>query len=180
MSILYINSSFRDGSRTAKLAERYLKSVSEDIVEFDIGKWNGAPLDPESLRMYNDAVKNHCFDDPFFDEAKQFAAADEIVISAPYWNLSIPAKLHDYIERVCTQGVTFDIGEDGSYHSLVKAKKLTFITTAGGYIENDHAFRYIEKLCKEFFEIDDIGYIKAEGLDIIGNDVEKVLNDALK
>ena len=42
-----------------------------------------------------------------FDYAKQFREAEEILI-AHFWNYSILAALHAYLELVCTQGITFD------------------------------------------------------------------------
>lgn len=173
---LFVNAAFREGSRTQRLAQHYLEGAEGDIVEIDLGLAAYAPLDAESIRAYNTAVKTHDFADPYFDAAHQFAAAHEIVIAAPFWNNSIPAALHNYLERVCSQGVTFDMGEDGSYSSLCTARRLVFITTAGGYIpENDHAFGYIESLAHDFWGISEVICYKADGIDIIGNDKEAIL-----
>ena len=102
-------------------------------------------------------------------------------LAAPFWNYSIPAALHAYLELVCTQGITFDIQEDGQYCSLCHRKRLTYVTTAGGYIpEEDHGFGYIRSLAEIFWRIPDIRYYKAEGLDILGVDVETALDHALK
>jgi FMN-dependent NADH-azoreductase len=117
-----------------------------------------------------------------FDYAKQFAAADEVLIAAPFWNFSIPAKLHDYLELVCTQGVTFDVDETGAYVSLCRARKLTFVTTSGGIIapEDDHAFGYVQTLAKVFWHIPEVLCVMAEGLDAAGANVEALLAAALK
>ena len=175
--ILYIDCAFREGSRTKELAEYYMAGKSGSVQKVDLGKLKIEPLLEESLKKYNKAVGAHEFSDSMFDIAKQFAEADEIVIAAPFWNYSIPAALHTYLEMVCSQGVTFDIGSDGIYFSLCKAKKLTFITTSGGFIpEADSAFSYIKSLCDVFWNIRDVHYYKAEGLDIIGNDVSGIMN----
>ena len=137
------------------------------------------PLDGDLLRLYNAAVGSRDFSSLMFNPATMFAAADEIVIAAPFWNFSIPAILHNCIELICTQGVTFDMSPEGEYFSLCRANRLTYITTAGGYIpENDHAFGYIRDLCESFWGIKDIRYIKAEGLDIYGADIERLLDEA--
>ena len=176
MSTLYINAAWRDGSRTEKLAQEYLALNSDDnCVELKLGDMASEvrPLNTTSLRIYNDSVSKAEYKDAMFEYAKQFREFDRIVIAAPFWNFSIPALLHDYLELVLTQGLSFDMGPDGNYMSLCKAKKLVFITTAGGFIpEDDHAFSYIKSLCDVFWNIDDIEYYKADGLDIYGTDVE--------
>ena len=180
--ILFINAAFREGSRTKALADKLLREYDEnEITKVSLSEGTFRPLDGDRLALYNTCVRKKNYADPLFDPAKQFAEADEIVIAAPFWNYTLPAVLHDYLELVCSQGVTFDLGTDGRYHSLCKAKKLTFITTAGGYIpENDHAFSYIKDLCEVFFDIREIRYVKADGLDVYGNDPVQILKDALR
>lgn len=178
MKVLFIDSAFRDGSRSRYLAEYYIEKFhSADCVErVDLGDHCPAPLDRESLRVYNQAVASADYQEKLFDCAKQFAAADVILIAAPFWNYSIPAALHAYLELVCSQGVSFAIDEKGNYFSLCRAKKLVFFTTAGGYIpEINCAFGYIQALCKAFWHIDDVKCYQAEALDIIGTDVEAAL-----
>lgn len=65
-----------------------------------------------------------------FDIGKDFAEADEIVIGAPYWDLSFPAALKIYIEHAAVMGVTFHYTEEGRCEGLCRAKHLTYITTA--------------------------------------------------
>ncbi len=175
--ILFINSCFRNGSRTLRLARHYLSKCEGDITTIEIGDTNIEPLRRNSLKIYNKSVGSAVYDDAMFDIAKQFVAADEIVIAAPFWNFGIPAALHVYLEIVCTQGISFDVSKSGEYYSLCKAKKLTYITTAGGYIpENDHAFGFIKTLCEKFWKIEDVRYYKADGIDIVTNDAEAILD----
>lgn len=181
MSILFINGCFREGSRTLKLAEEYLHSCVGSVERVELGEIQLPVLDKENTAKYCEAVAHHDFSDPMFEYGKQFAEAEEIVIAAPFWNYTVPAQLHNYLELVCSQGVTFDIDGSGKYGSLCKAKKLTFITTAGGYIpKQDHAWNYIKDLAEVFWEIKELHYYKAEGLDIIGTDVDAVLANTIK
>ena len=144
-----------------------------------MGECEFRPLNRETLSRYNEHVAKHDFSDPLFDAAKQFAEADEIVISAPFWNFGIPAVLHDYLELVCTQGITFDMSPEGRYFSKCAAKKMTFITTSGGFIpEKDHAVSYLKDLCEVFFDIPKLRYLHAEGVDIYGADVPALLEAA--
>lgn len=181
MSILFINAAFRKNSRTKKIADGYLANCTGDITEVKLGSLDIKPLNEESLKIYNESVAAHNFDNPMFDVAKQFVEADEIVIAAPFWNFSIPAVLHNYLELVCTQGISFDMSGEGTYYSLCKAKKLTFITTAGGNIpEQNCAFDYIKSLCNVFWNIEEVKYIKAECLDVYGVDVDEKINKLLE
>ena len=70
--------------------------------------------------------------------------ADIIVIAAPYWDLSFPAQLKDYIERVNAVGVTFDYDQEGIPYGLCRAKKLVYITTAGGNIQESKTQNLIQ------------------------------------
>ena len=176
MTTLYLNAAFKQGSRTQVLAACYLDGVADDVEEVDLGAAHPAPLDADSLAVYNAAVAVHDFADPMFDVPKQFARADQIVIAAPYWNYGIPAALHDYLELACTQGLTFDIDETGTYFSMCAAKRLVYLTTSGGPIrEPDYAFGYIEALARDFWRIPDVRCYKAEGIDMYGCDVDAAL-----
>lgn len=181
MGLLFINACYREGSRTRRLAEHFVNQYKGTVDEISIGDLEVCVLDRKRLELYNSAVAAHDFADPMFDHARKFQEAEEILIAAPFWNYSIPAALHAYLELVCTQGITFDIQEDGQYCSLCHGKRLTYVTTAGGYIpEEDHGFGYIRSLAEIFWRIPDIRYYKAEGLDILGVDVEAALDHALK
>ena len=178
--ILFINACFRDGSRTLRLAHHYLSNCADNVATLALGDMDIKPLNRNLLKEYNKAVESADYGNAMFDIAKQFISADEIVIAAPFWNFGFPAELHVYLEHACTQGISFDISESGDYYSLCKAKKLTYITTAGGYIpEDDHAFGYIKTLCEKFWKIEDIKYYKAEGIDIAGNDSEALTEQVM-
>lgn len=173
---LFINCCFRDGSRTLKLAQNFMKKAGKSYEEIALGKGATPVLDYDNLNVYGEAIGKNDFSGELFKYGRMFAEAEEIVIAAPYWNNSIPAVLHAFLEIVTSQGVTFYITPQGEYKSLCKAKKLTFITTAGGFIpEDNYSFGYINSLAKDFWKIDQVDFIKAEGLDIDGSYVEQIL-----
>ena len=176
---LYINCCLRKGSRTNRLAKAVLQKLGGDYTELKLYEENLRPLDSETLNKRTALIEQGDFGDKIFDYAKQFKEADEIVIAAPFWNYDLPAVLHTYLELVCTQGITLDIDDKGVYGSCCKARKLTFITTAGGFIpENDPASTYLRTLCDIFFQIKQFDYIKAEGLDVWGADVDQIIREA--
>ena len=93
----------------------------------------------------------------------------------------MPAVFHTYLEYVCTQGITFDMSRDGRYVSLCHAKKIVYITTAGGPIpEKDCAFGYLETIAKAFFGAPEMVYYKADCLDVYGVDVEEKLQMVMR
>lgn len=185
--LLFVNACFREESRTERLARTWLgkRAYPGEVVELKLHEAEVDPLDaggPHTIEDYNRAVATASFAHPMFDVPKQFAQADEVLIGAPLWNYGLPAKLHAYLELVCSQGVTFDLGESGGYRSLCKAQRLTFVTTAGGLEpqpEDDHAFGYIRTLARRFWHIPQVDLVAGWGLDVYGADVEAILADAL-
>ena len=112
-----------------------------------------------------------------FDLGKDFANADTIVIAAPYYDLSFPAMLKQYFEQINVLGLTFTYSETGIPKGLCRAKSLYYVTTAGGPIlSDDFGYGYVKALANTFYGIDAVYQIKAEGLDVVGANVEEILN----
>ena len=181
MKTLFINTCVREESRTRKLAEHYLAHMEGEIIEINPVKEGLYGLDGDMLKERDSALAKKEFDHPVLAYACQFAEADQIVIAAPYWDLSFPAALKNYIERVNCVGITFDYDEQGRPFGMCKAKKLVYITTAGGYIIDDaFGFGYIKALCENFYGIHDLSYYKAEGLDLPDADIEGTLQTVMR
>lgn len=177
--ILFINACVRADSRTKRLADRYLLRFSDTINEVKLSQMDLKKVDEDFLDKRDSLIEKGDFDNKIFDYAKAFAKAEEIVIAAPYWDLSFPAILKQYLEQICVVGVTFKYNSSGVPVGLCKAKKLTYITTAGGdFVPFDFGYEYIKSLAESLFGIEDVKLIKATGLDIEGNDTEKILKKA--
>ena len=186
-NILYVNACIKRSvdSRTNRLAQAYLKKsletqdcrlstiILEDTVMY--------PLTGKSLAERENAIANNDFSGNEFALAKNFAAADEVVIAAPYWDMSFPASLKLYMEQLCVNKLTFCYNEKGMPCGLTNIKKVVYLTTAGGYIGNNNfGFDYIKGLFSTLFGVDDISFYSAEGLDIYGNNPEIILTDAIE
>ncbi len=179
MNILYIDSTVRSESRTSQLAEYLLGKLDGDITKIKLCETEFPKADSSFLRKRDSACAAKDFSDNMFEPAKQFAAADIIVIAAPFWDLSFPAALKQFFEQINVIGLTFAYTDDGLPISLCKAKKLFYLTTAGGKIfSEEYGFGYIKALAKTFYGIDECVCIKAEGLDIYGADVNALLDNA--
>ena len=181
MTVLFINACVRPESRTKILADEVLKYLDGQVKEIDLGNEAIMPLTRKSLEERNELLKKQNLDDPSFKYAHAFAKADEIVIAAPFWDLSFPASLKSFIEAVNVSGITFRYTQQGTIEGLCKAKRLIYVTSAGGKIGKENCgFGYVKSLCEHLYGIHDLVFIKAEGLDIWGADVDQVLNSAKK
>ena len=126
------------------------------------------------------AIKNGDFSSPSFDLARTFVSADEIVIAAPYWDMSFPAFLKLYIEQLCVNKLTFYYNEKGIPCGLTNVKKLVYLTTSGGYIGNNNfGFDYIKAVMEEFYHIPDVKGFFAEKLDLMGSEPTEIMQVAL-
>lgn len=177
--ILYINSCVRKNSRTDKLARTLLSKFNDEIVELKLEEENLQPYSESMVEKRTKLVEQRNFSDDIFKWANLFASADEIVISAPHWDLSFPAILKIFIENIYVTGLVTKFGENGSPVGLCKAKKVYYVTTSGGKFIPDFSYNYIESLCKNYFGIKETELIFAQMLDVVGFDSEKIITETI-
>ncbi len=177
--ILYVNACVRKESRTRKLAEKLLSKLGESYEELCLEKIAFPIVNEEYLNKRDQLISSGNYQSPMFDLARQFSEAETIVIAAPYWDLSFPAMLKQYLEQINVVGITFKYSEEGMPVALCKAKRLFYVTTAGGcFVPEDYGFGYVKALAQNFYGIQDIRKIEAVGLDIYGADVASIMRDA--
>ncbi len=177
--ILYINACVRSESRTKQLADYVLSKLEGQVEEVKISEIDFPKVDESFIQKRNNLIETGQFDDPLFSLALQFASADKIIIAAPYWDHSFPAILKQYLEQICVLGVTFRYDENGISRGLCKAKALYYVTTVGGVIWSDiYGFGYIETLAHLFFGIKKVKLFCAEKLDLVGADVDAIMEKA--
>ena len=176
--ILFVNSCVRENSRTLELAQTVLENLPGPVEEIRLYPNGPAGLDAEKLCLREQLVKRKEYDHPMFQLARQFAQADTIVMAAPYWDLAFPAKMRAYLEEITVSGITFQYSAQGIPQGLCKAKRLIYVTTAGGPIFQNFGFEYVKSLARTFYGISDVCLVKAEGLDIWENDPGEILKQA--
>ncbi len=179
--LLYINSCIRkEESRTKILADYFLQLLDNfSIEELTLMDENLHYLNGRFFEEREELLSNGELTHPRFDYAHNFANADTIVIAAPFWDLGFPALLKTYIENICVEKITFGCNEKGMF-GLCKAKDLVFITTRGGICKNtplEMGTPYLKALC-DFWGIENIHVIEAEGLDLGLEPVEKIIDRA--
>lgn len=179
--ILFVNACIRKESRTRYLARQVLSRLEGMITEVKPAAITKPIVSERFILSRNDATARRVFSDSAYAPAKQFAEADIIVIAAPYWDLSFPAILKAYFEQINVVGLTFEYTEDGRPQGLCKAQRLIYVTTSGGpIISDEYGYGYVKAIAQTFYGIQDVSQVKAEGLDVIGANVEEILKKALE
>ena len=97
-NVLLINACVRPGSRTLELVQTLLYKLPGEVQEAKLYEMALPALDLQGMVKRNLADQNQDYSDPSFDGAKQFAAADIVVVAAPYWDLMFPAILKNYMD----------------------------------------------------------------------------------
>ena len=89
--------------------------------------------------------------------------------------------MKNYIKAVNVVGVTFAYHEDGRPYGLCRVTSLVYVATAGGPIVSEaYGYGYVRELARSFWGIRETVCVKAEGLDIAGNDAEEILSGAVR
>ena len=175
---LFVNACVRGESRTRRLAERLLSKHGNGYEEVRLEDVRFPLTDQAFLNRRDRMIAENNYNDPMFDLARQFAEAENIIIAAPFWDLSFPAALKQYIEQINVVGITFRYTPEGIPEGLCKAKSLVYVTSAGGtFFPEDYGFGYVKALAQSFYGIKDVRLVKAVGLDIEGADVEGILRE---
>lgn len=188
--LLFVNACVREErSRTLALARRFLEGYAahhpgDTITERNLMQVRLQPQYPEVLAERDALCAAGRLDEPMFEDARQFAAADRVVVAAPFWELSFPAILKIYLECISVTDLTFGYGPEGSV-GLCRAKKLLLITTRGGDFSApetawmEMGARQLEALCA-MYGIPEFQLLCAEGLDDVRNNAQALLAEASK
>lgn len=185
--LLYIKANPKtEGSRTFRISDAFIEEYkrnhpTDEITVLDLYKENIGFLNEEGIRLkYGQGDVN----DPLLRYARQFVEADKFVFAEPFWNLGIPAILKAYIDQICIVGITFKYTAEGPV-GLCKGKKAINITTRGGQYSSgplaawELGDKYLRTILG-FLGITDYTTISAEGLDIIGADIDAIVDKAVK
>ena len=158
-------------SRTRALAEAYLAAFRGAHLNAEVETVSAETM--LSLKMLDAAALNErdalaavgAFDAPVFALARQFRAADAVVVAAPYWDMSYPAALRTYIEYISACGLCYHYEADGC-HGDCRAERLVYLTSGGDFEHEDSVgVIHWRQLCK-LFGIPRFDYVFAGGLDI--------------
>ena len=176
--ILFINACVREQSRTRELAQCVLDKLSGEVVERNLQLEKIKPLDRKLLQEREQLLAEGKTSDEMFRYAREFADADIIVMAAPYWDMAFPALLKLYLEQITVCGMTFHYLPTGVPEGLCRAKRLYYVTTAGGPIVYNFGYDYVKALAEQFYGIKVTHFFQAENLDLVGNDAGVIMEEA--
>ena len=173
----------RENSRTERLLKKWIEvnvKPEDDVVYRILEEEDLVFLDKEERDKRLGMLVTGDFSQAKLDDARQFAEADLIVIAAPYWNISFPAALHAYLEQVSVAGVAYRYSETGELQGLCKAKKIVYITTVGGPMDEvNHGYGFIQSLAG-LFGIGETQLFVAQMLDVFRDKVDAILQETEK
>ncbi len=186
MNITFINCCMRgEHSRTLRICRALLEQLRKQIpeaalVEENLTDGHLLPMTAADIARRDALLAAGALDDAEFAAAHRLKDADCIVIGAPYWDLSFPSELKAYLEHITVNGLTFRYDEEGRPVGLCRAGQLYYVTTAGGPVGNPaYSYGYLRDLFTTMFGVAQTRYICAEGLDIWGNDAERIVADTI-
>ena len=172
-------------SRSRRLGEAFLDALRAQHPELQLevlrlDEMQLAPLTGEAEARRSELVDRGRPDDVMFAPARRFAAAELIVVCAPYWDFAFPACLKALIEHVCVRTLTFTYVNDRPV-GLCRAENLVYLTSAGGFIgENNWGGDYLRAVTGQLLGVKRFHQISAEGLDVLGAEPEAILENAME
>lgn len=180
-TLLYVNACPRGQgiSRTDRLCRAFLSALPADIQVEEVDATAIVPISNAELDERDQLIRAGQLDAAPLRLAQQLVLADFLLIGAPYWDLSFPATLKAYLERISVCGLSFYYNELGQPVGCCRAKRLVYVTTAGGVIgKRNFGYEYVAGLFDTLLGVHDAAFVSAEQLDIVGMDPEPALRQA--
>ena len=127
--LLYIDACIRDEqSRTKRIATPIVEALKQ---KYEVQTLVINDLDLRIVKKELITKRNNGDIDPqVMSWAESVRDADRIVIAAPFWDMSIPAALKNFLELCSIFDVTFK-SDDKTCYGNCKAEKMLYITTRG-------------------------------------------------
>ena len=155
-NLLFVNGCIRGrDSRTLRLAQHVISRIPDAGIDvLLLPALHLTPYGAAEIAERDALSRAGAFDAPFFALANQFKNADAVVLACPFWDLSFPAMVRAYLERLCVTGLTFHYNQYGQPVADCRPRRLLYVTTRGGIVDNsdpalaDHGSAYLESICK--------------------------------
>lgn len=127
--LILIDACMRDGeSRTRRILEPLMSELGKRY-EIETVVLDGEDYQAVGRRVLAERGEGHV-PEVIAEQARILAAADRIVIAAPFWDMSFPAILKVFIENMSLFNITFK--DNGTYfEGLCRCEKVLYITTRG-------------------------------------------------
>lgn len=116
---------------------------------------------------------------------EEFLGADVIVIGTPMYNFAVPSQLKAWIDRILIAGKTFRYTEKGP-EGLTSGKKVIVASSRGGIYAPGGPMAALDfqelylRTVFQFIGIDDVTFVRAEGIAFGPEHREKALRNAIE
>lgn len=178
--LFFIDATMREESRTRRIARPLVAELGKRY-EIETVRLDGAGFPAVDSRILHDR-DNGCVPEKYADMARRIAAADRIVIAAPFWDMSFPSALKVFFENMSLFHITFD-SDDRHCYGLCRCSKVLYITTRGMDIrtgdELEQATPYIRALGR-LWGLGDLYVVSAENLDYSSpEEIDRKIDEAI-
>ena len=169
-----------DISATRTYYQAYLRIAErQDVQIVYLDQLGLVPLNGETLLERDQLIREKAFHRKEFQLAQQFKNADELLIAAPFWDLSFPSLLKVYLEHVTVNGLTFGYDDQGHCRGFCRAERIRYFSTCGGFYGKRHlGYEYVKELGAMLGIPLCVPYI-LEGLDVDPQKREHILKKAI-
>jgi FMN-dependent NADH-azoreductase len=180
-SILLIKSSLNgEQSHSNTLSQSLVKQLNVKgnvtIVRRDLAKDNLPHLTQAEMGAWMTDIAQRSqeqtdlatISDDLIEELKN---SDTIVVAMPMYNFGVPSTFKTWVDRVARAGITFQYTENGPA-GLLKDKTVIVVASRGGIYagtQKDSQTQYLKDVFS-FMGMEDITFIYAEGLNMLGSD----------
>lgn len=171
-----------EASTTRRYYQAYLQKRglgAADVEVLELAKLGLAPLYAEDLAGRDALRAQGAYGDEMFALARQFRDAEEILVAAPYWDLSFPSLLKVYVEHVSVCDLTFGYDETGRPEGYCKAERLLYFSSCGGYVGAHHLGYEYMRAFAAMLGIEHSEAYTLEGMDIDPSQREALLAEAI-
>ena len=169
--LVFIDATMREGSRTRRIARPLVDELGKRY-DIETIRLDGAGFPAVDSRILHDRDSG-IVPEEYAGMARRIAAADRIVIAAPFWDMSFPSGLKVFIENMSLFHITFD-SDDRHCYGLCKCEKVLYITTRGMDIRTgdplEQATPYLRAL-SYLWGLGELYVISAENMDYSSPDV---------
>lgn len=179
--LLYIDACIRDEmSRTKRIATPIVEALKQkyEVQTLVINDLDLSIVKKELITKRNNGV----IDPQVMSWAESVRDADRIVIAAPFWDMSFPAALKNFLELCSIFNVTFKSDEKTCYGNC-KAEKMLYITTRGMDISTGDVLEQGTPYLKAISWLWGIGpmqVISAQNMDYLSEkEIEERINKAI-
>lgn len=182
--LFYIDATMREESRTRKIAVTLIEALGKRY-DIETVRLDGASYPAVGSRILRDR-DNGIVPEEYAAMARRLAAADRIVIAAPFWDMSFPSALKLFIENMSLFNITFG-SDDKKCFGLCRCSKVLYITTRGMDIRTgdplEQATPYIRAL-GQLWGLGELYAVAARNLDYstpeeIGKKIEAAIEEGL-